>query len=120
MTATADGGLAADNPDRTAGSWAQTIGSAKEAVGGLVGSESLKQAGQQQHAEGQQQEARGQLQDLGDGLSNRVQGTLGSVKTSILGEGSVGEKEKFEQQRQDGKAQQRSVEADLQSKAEAQ
>lgn len=32
-------GVAKDDPDRAAGSWNQTVGSAKEAVGGLVGSE---------------------------------------------------------------------------------
>lgn len=32
-------GVAKDHPDRSAGSWNQTVGSAKEAVGGLIGSE---------------------------------------------------------------------------------
>lgn len=32
-------GVATDHQDRTAGSWNQTVGSAKETVGGLVGSE---------------------------------------------------------------------------------
>jgi len=31
--------VAKDNPDRNAGSWNQTVGSAKEAVGGFIGSE---------------------------------------------------------------------------------
>lgn len=38
-TITADGGIAQDHADRTTGSWNQTLGSAKEALGGLVGSE---------------------------------------------------------------------------------
>lgn len=38
VTATA-GGIAKDDPDRTAGSWNQTVGSAKEFVGGFVGNE---------------------------------------------------------------------------------
>lgn len=38
FTATAQG-VSKDDPDRTGGSWNQTVGSAKEAVGGLVGSE---------------------------------------------------------------------------------
>ena len=33
------GAISKDDPDRTAGSWNQTVGSAKEAVGGLIGSE---------------------------------------------------------------------------------
>lgn len=32
-------GTAKDDPDRATGSWNQTVGSAKEALGGLVGSE---------------------------------------------------------------------------------
>ncbi len=32
-------GVATDDPDRTTGSWNQTAGSAKEFVGGLIGSE---------------------------------------------------------------------------------
>jgi uncharacterized protein YjbJ (UPF0337 family) len=31
--------VAKDDPDRTAGSWNQTAGSAKEFVGGVIGSE---------------------------------------------------------------------------------
>jgi len=38
FTATANG-VAKDDPDRSAGSWNQTVGSAKEALGGLTGSQ---------------------------------------------------------------------------------
>ena len=38
FTATASG-VTRDNPDRAGGSWDQTVGAAKETVGGLVGSE---------------------------------------------------------------------------------
>lgn len=38
-TISSDGGAAKDNSDRSAGSWNQTVGSAKEAVGGVIGSE---------------------------------------------------------------------------------
>ena len=38
MTASASG-VAKDHPDRTAGSWNQTAGSAKEFIGSVVGSE---------------------------------------------------------------------------------
>lgn len=38
-TVTADGGISQDHADRSAGSWNQTIGSAKEAVGGLIGND---------------------------------------------------------------------------------
>ena len=39
FTASSSGAVTKDDPDRSAGSWNQTIGSAKEAVGGLVGSQ---------------------------------------------------------------------------------
>jgi uncharacterized protein YjbJ (UPF0337 family) len=32
-------GVTKDDPDRAAGSWHQTVGAAKEAVGGLIGSD---------------------------------------------------------------------------------
>lgn len=48
MTASASG-VGKDHPDRAAGSWNQTAGSAKEFVGGVIGSESLKQQGRQQN-----------------------------------------------------------------------
>lgn len=38
-TVSSDGGASKDHPDRNAGSWNQTVGSAKETVGNLVGSE---------------------------------------------------------------------------------
>lgn len=38
-TVSSDGGVARDHSDRSQGSWNQTVGSAKEAVGGLIGSE---------------------------------------------------------------------------------
>lgn len=41
-------GVAKNNPDRSEGSWNQTIGSGKEFVGGALGMEGLKKEGQQQ------------------------------------------------------------------------
>lgn len=41
-TVSSDGGVAKDDPNRSQGSWNQTLGSAKETVGGLVGSEVSK------------------------------------------------------------------------------
>jgi uncharacterized protein YjbJ (UPF0337 family) len=38
-TISSDGGVNKDHPDRSAGNWNQTVGSAKETIGGLVGSE---------------------------------------------------------------------------------
>lgn len=70
-TLSSTGAVAKDSSDRTDGSWNQTVGSAKEALGGLIGNESLKQAGAQQNQEGKGQEAAGQLSDLGAGVSDR-------------------------------------------------
>lgn len=39
LTASSSGAVTKDDPNRTEGSWNQTVGSAKEAFGGLVGSE---------------------------------------------------------------------------------
>lgn len=39
FTVSSSGGVAKDHEDRSKGSWNQTLGSAKEAVGGLVGNE---------------------------------------------------------------------------------
>ena len=38
-SASSSGAITKDDPNRTEGSWAQTIGSGKEALGGLIGSE---------------------------------------------------------------------------------
>lgn len=39
FTASSSGAVTKDDPDRGQGSWNQTVGSAKEALGGVVGSE---------------------------------------------------------------------------------
>ncbi|KAG6016607.1 hypothetical protein E4U54_001000 [Claviceps lovelessii] len=116
-TVSSDGGASKDHPDRNAGSWNQTVGSAKETVGNVIGSENLKSAGRQQNLEGQQQEAKGQLSDLGSGIGSRVQGTVGGAVSSLTGD-KDGEAH-YDQMRADGKAQQRGVEHDLEKKAEA-
>ncbi|KAL8733893.1 MAG: hypothetical protein Q9166_001881 [cf. Caloplaca sp. 2 TL-2023] len=111
------GGASIDDPNRSEGSWNQTLGSAKESIGGLVGSESLKKEGSQQNAEGKGQEAQGQLSDLGSGVQDRVKGTLGGIGASI-----TGDREKEEEMRMkhdDAKTKQRSAEADIQKQAEA-
>ncbi|KAL6415020.1 hypothetical protein AUP68_01561 [Ilyonectria robusta] len=110
-------GVARDDPNRTEGSWNQTVGAAKETVGGLIGNQSLKNAGRQQNLEGQQQEARGQLSDLGSGIGDRVQGTLGGAVAGLTGdkEGQA----HYNSLHDEGKTKQRGVEADLQKQAEA-
>lgn len=62
------------------------MGSAKEAVGGLLGAEELKKEGQKQNAQGKGMEAEGQLSDYGHGLKGRVGGTVGGIAAGITGD----------------------------------
>ncbi|KAJ0167732.1 hypothetical protein CTA2_541 [Colletotrichum tanaceti] len=116
FTATAQG-VSKDDPDRASGSWNQTVGSAKETVGGLVGSENLKQQGREQNLEGQSQEAKGQLNDYTSGIGNRVQGTVGSAVAGLTGD-KAGQ-EHYQGLHDTGKTQQRGAEHDIQKQAEA-
>lgn len=88
------------------------MGSAKSAVGGLVGSENLRQAGDEQNRQGKGQEAHGQLSDLGTGIGDRVQGAVGSGVTGLTGDKSG--QAHYQAMHDDGKAQQRGAEKDIQ------
>lgn len=112
FTVNASGGVAKDDPNRSAGSWNQTVGSAKEAVGNLVGAEGLKNEGIRQNQEGKGQEAQGQLTDLGKGIQDRVGGTIGGAVAGLTGNDAS--KSEAQKQHDEGKARQRGVEADLQ------
>lgn len=101
-----------DDPKRSEGSWNQTIGSGKEAVGNVVGLESLKQQGIDQNRQGKEQEAQGQLSDLGQGISDRVTGTVGGAVAGLAGDHQ--KKAEFEKQHDVGKTQQRGAEVDIQ------
>ncbi|KAK0102448.1 hypothetical protein ONS95_006067 [Cadophora gregata] len=112
LSASSSGAVTKDDPKRTEGSWNQTVGSAKEAVGGLVGNESLKQAGARQNAEGKAQEAEGQLTDLGTGIGNRVSGAVGGAVAGLTGDREA--QLKAQEQHDIGKTQQRGAEHDIQ------
>jgi len=112
FTASASGGIAKDDPNRTAGSWNQTVGAAKEAVGGFVGAEGLRQEGARQNQEGKGQEAQGQLSDLGKGIGDRVGGTIGGAVAGLTG--NQAQRDEAQRQHDEGKARQRGVEVDLQ------
>ena len=105
-------GVAANDPNRQAGSWNQTMGSAKETVGNLIGNESLKQQGQQQNAEGKAQEAKGQLNDLGKGVADRVSGAVGGAVAGVTGDREA--QKAAERQHDTGKTLQRGAEAEIQ------
>jgi len=118
FTLSSSGAPAQDNADRTQGQWDQTVGSAKETVGGLLGNDNLKQQGREQNLSGQGQEAKGQASDLGHGLSDRVQGSLGSAVSGLTGD-KAGQ-QKYSEMHDEGKTRQRGVEMDLDKQAQAQ
>ncbi|KAG9248555.1 hypothetical protein BJ878DRAFT_487363 [Calycina marina] len=112
LAASSSGAVTKDDPNRTEGSWNQTVGSAKEAAGGLLGSQDLKQAGQQQNAEGKEQEAKGQLSDFGSGFTNRAAGAVGGAVAGITGDRDA--QIKAQDKHDIGKTQQRGAEHDIQ------
>lgn len=116
VTATSNA-VTRDDPDRSTGSWNQTVGSAKEFVGGLVGNESLKQTGREQNRSGQEQEARGQINDYASGFTDRVSGAVGSAAAGLTGDRS--KQAEYQNQHDSGKTQQRGAELDIQKEAEA-
>ncbi|KAJ5930067.1 hypothetical protein N7466_005560 [Penicillium verhagenii] len=105
------GATATDDPNRSNGSWDQTVGSAKESLGNLIGNEGLRKAGVEQNAAGKEQEARGQLKDWGQGIQNRAQGTLGGVAAAVTGDRE--EEKKYQEMHDEGKVRQRGAEADI-------
>ncbi|KAK5661277.1 hypothetical protein OQA88_11171 [Cercophora sp. LCS_1] len=118
VAASSSGAVTKDDSDRVAGSWNQTVGAAKETVGGLVGSENLKQQGRQQNLEGQEQEARGQLNDLASGAADRVTGAVGGAVAGLTGDSA--KQAEYQEQHDTGKTQQRGAEYDIRKQAEAQ
>ena len=107
--------VAKDHPDRTTGQWNQTVGSGKEYLGNLTGSEQMKKEGAQQNREGKGQEAQGQLNDYASGMGQRMEGKLGGAVA-----GMKGDKQEFEQKmdkHDTGKTLQRGAESDMQKQA---
>jgi len=105
------GATATDDPNRSTGSWDQTVGSAKESLGNMIGNEGLRQAGVQQNAAGKEQEAKGQLKDFGEGIQNRAQGAIGGVAAAVSGDRE--QEKKFQDIHDEGKVRQRGAEADM-------
>ena len=106
--------MAKDNENRPSGQWDQTIGSTKEAVGNIIGNESLRRGGAEQNAAGKEQEAKGQLKDWGEGIQNRAQGALGSVGAAVTGDRA--KEQEYRDQHDEGKVRQRGAEADISAK----
>lgn len=110
-------GVSKDSEDRTQGNWNQTIGSGKEALGNLTGITGLKNEGIKQNQEGKEQEAQGQLSDLSGGVGNRVGGAVQGAVAGLTGDREL--QQRAQDQHDEGKAKQRSVEADLQKQVDA-
>lgn len=85
FTLSSTGAATKDNPDRSHGAWDQTVGSGKETLGNLVGNENLKREGREQNLQGQGQEAKGQLADFGEGVTERVKGSVGGAVAGLTG-----------------------------------
>ncbi|KAE8352049.1 hypothetical protein BDV28DRAFT_161997 [Aspergillus coremiiformis] len=111
----ATGATAKDREQRATGSWDQTVGSAKESLGNLIGNENLRKEGVDQNLRGKGAEAEGQLKDFGEGVADRVQGAAGKVAAAATGDRS-GEA-KWTQIHDEGKAKQRGAEVDMQKRA---
>ncbi|PQE07740.1 hypothetical protein CJF31_00007553 [Rutstroemia sp. NJR-2017a BVV2] len=105
-------GIAQNDPQRQEGALNQTLGSGKEFLGSLTGSESLKRDGHEQNMAGKGQEAQGQLNDLGTGVKERVAGTLGGAVAGATGDRS--KEEEYRERHDLGKTLQRGVEGELQ------
>ncbi|TVY17153.1 hypothetical protein LARI1_G005300 [Lachnellula arida] len=112
LSASSSGAITKDDPNRQEGSWNQTVGSAKESLGGLIGSEDLKRTGAEQNAAGKGQEAQGQLNDFGSGIKNRVGGTVGGAVAGVTGDRDA--QLRAQEKHDVGKTQQRGAEADIQ------
>ena len=111
-SASGAGAVVKDDPQRSEGSWQQTVGSGKEFVGGLVGAEGLRQEGIEQNRAGKAQEAQGQLNDFSSGVSDRLKGTVGSAAASFTGDRD--EQARYDELHAKGKTQQRGAEYDIQ------
>ncbi|TVY37536.1 hypothetical protein LOCC1_G006223 [Lachnellula occidentalis] len=112
LSASSSGAVTKDDPNRQEGAWNQTVGSAKETAGNLVGSEDLKRTGAEQNAAGKGQEAQGQLNDFGSGIKNRVGGAVGGAVAGVKGDRDA--QLRAQEKHDVGKTQQRSAEVDIQ------
>ena len=114
-TLSSSGVPAKDSSDRTQGAWDQTIGSGKETVGNLIGSEDLKRQGREQNAAGRVQEAKGQLDDLSSGIGDRLSGAVGGAVAGLTGDRAA--QQKYANQHDEGKSRQRGAEMDINRQA---
>jgi indoleamine 2,3-dioxygenase len=99
----------ASSPPPPSGTYNQTIGSAKQSVGTLIGNESLRRQGEEQNEKGKEEEAARQVRDWGEGVGQRVKGKAGEVYSSMKPEepGQEGvDRLKYKQMHDEGKAKQ--------------
>ncbi|OOF94258.1 hypothetical protein ASPCADRAFT_407024 [Aspergillus carbonarius ITEM 5010] len=108
------GATATDHPQRNNGSWDQTVGSAKESLGNLIGNDGLRKAGQEQNQAGKEAEAEGQVRDWGEGVKGRVAGGVGKVAAAATGDDQ--EEKRWKDVHDEGKVRQRGVEKDVEKR----
>lgn len=65
------------DPSKTNASWNSTVGTAKESVGNVIGSEDLSKTGKEQHAQGEVERKEAEAKQYGEGL---VDSATGKVK----------------------------------------
>lgn len=80
----------------------------------MTGSESLRRAGIDQNEQGKAEEAKGQLKGLGEGITDRAQGAVGSVGAAVTGDRD--EEEKWRRIHDEGKLKQRGVEGEMETR----
>ncbi|KAJ7906457.1 hypothetical protein B0H13DRAFT_2020708 [Mycena leptocephala] len=73
-------------PTQTNGATNSMMGSAKEMVGGAVGSDSMQRDGKEQHAKGETEKKTAQTADAADGLYNQVAGMVNKVAGQVMGD----------------------------------
>lgn len=83
-------------------------------LGNAIGNENLRRTGIEQNQEGKAQEAKGQLSDLGQGIGDRVTGSVGSAVAGLTGNRE--DQQKYADIHDEGKTRQRGAELDIEKK----
>ncbi|KAL9710104.1 hypothetical protein Ac2012v2_006400 [Leucoagaricus gongylophorus] len=76
------------DPSKTSGQFHASKGGMKETLGNMMGSTTLQQHGQEEHAAGQAEENQAKTQGYVEGLKDRVAGAKDSMLGSMTGDKS--------------------------------
>lgn len=101
-------------PDQPSGKYNQTVGSAKQSIGTLVGNKNLQRTGEEQNQQGQDEEAQIHAQNWAEGVEKRAKGKVGAVLAAGQPEGG-GEDDhmKWKRLHDEGKQTQKGAEQDI-------